>query len=144
MDADFDFSELTEFERELLSLAQGFEKGKEAKRFLRNSGNKLKRRTLKHAKASVKKKSGNLFKGIKRGKVYHYPPTGALAVRVYAGKPAYHAHLVDKGHRIVVDGKEVGFVKGKHFFEAGAKEYEPQYYEDVEKFLDDMLDKHGL
>lgn len=141
---EFDFKELTDFEEELLNLAQEFKSGKEAKKFLRRTGNKLQRRTLKHAKSSVNKKTGNLYKGIKRGKVYKYGPTGAFAVRVYAGKPAYHAHLVDKGHRIVVDGKEVGFVKGKHFFEAGAKEYEPQYYEDVEKFLDDMLDKHGL
>ena len=140
----FDFKELTDFEEELLSLAQEFKNGKEAKKFLRNSGNKLKRRTVKHAKSSVKKKTGNLFKGIKRGKVYKYAPTGAFAVRVYAGKPAYHAHLVDRGHRLVRNGKEIGFVRGKHFFEKGAKEYESEFPKDVDKFLDNMLDNHGL
>jgi len=145
MDVEFDFSELTDFEEELLSLAQEFKNGKEAKKFLKKSGTKLKNKTLKLAKARVNKKSGNLFKGIARGKPYKYPVDGSFAVRVYAGAPAYHAHLLEYGHRMVTkDGKEVGFVKGKHFFEDAAKEYESEYYNDVDDWLDDMLDKHGL
>lgn len=145
MVVDFDFSELTEFEKDLLNLAQKIDKGKEAKKFLRKTGNELKRRTMKHAKAKVKKKSGNLLKGIRRGKVYRYGPTGAWSVRVYAGKPAYHAHLIEYGHRMVTkNGNEVGFVKGKHIFESAAKEYEAKFYDEVGEFLDEMLDEHGL
>lgn len=145
MSVEFDFSELSEFEEELLSLAQEFKNGREAKKFLRKSGTKLKNKTLKLAKARVKKKTGNLFKGIARGKPYKYEVDGSYAVRVYAGKPAYHAHLLEYGHRMVTkDGKEVGFVKGKHFFEDAAEEYKPEYYNEVEDWIDDMLDKHGL
>jgi len=126
--AKVDFSELTKFEEDLLSLAQELENGKQAKRFLRNSGNKLKRRTVKVAKTRVNKKTGNLFKGIKRGKPYKYYLDGSMAVRVYAGSPAFHAHLLDRGHRIVspTTGKELGFAKGHHFFEGGADMYEKE------------------
>lgn len=143
MGANFDFSELTKFEEDLLSLAQEVEDGKQAKRFLRNSGNKLKRRTIKVAKSRVNKKTGNLFKGIKRGKPYKYAPENSMAVRVYAGSPAFHAHLLNYGHRIVdKNGKEHGFAKGYHFFEGGAEMYESEYYDDTQKFIDELLDKH--
>lgn len=139
-----DLRELTKFEEDLLNTAHDLDKGKHTKKFLRSTGNKLKRRTLKHAKASVKPVTGNLFKGIKRGRPYKYRGDGAWSVRVYAGKPAYHAHLVDRGHRLVIKGKEIKFIKGKHFFESGAKEYEPQFYDDTQNFIDKMLDNHGL
>lgn len=145
MSVEFDFSELSEFEEELLSLAQEFKNGREAKKFLRKSGTKLKNKTLKLAKARVKKQTGNLFEGIARGKPYKYRVDGNFAIRVYAKAPAYHAHLLEYGHRMVTkDGKEVGFVKGKHFFEDAAEEYKPEYYNEVEDWIDDMLDKHGL
>lgn len=141
----FDFSELSELEEDLLNLAGEVENGKQAKRFLRNKGNKLKRRTLKVAKAKVKKKSGNLFKGIKRGKPYKYYVDGSWAVRVYAGSPANHAHLLNDGHRIVdKNGKEHGFKEGYHFFEEAAEKYEEEYYDDVQDFIDELLDEHGF
>ncbi|OLS02423.1 HK97 gp10 family phage protein [Tissierella creatinophila] len=143
--AKFDFSELTKFEEDLLELAKDLDKGKHAKKFLRNSGNKLKRRTVNAAKSKTNKRTGNLIKGIKRGKPYKYYVDGSMAVRVYPGSPAFHAHLIDRGHRIVdKNGKEHGFKPGVHFFEAGAKEYEGQYYEDTQKFIDDLLDNHLL
>lgn len=141
----FDFSELTNFEEDLLDLAKDLDKGKHAKKFLRNSGNKLKRRTVNIAKSKVNKKTGNLIKGIKRGKPYKYYVDGSMAVRVYAGSPAFHAHLLNNGHRIVdKNGKEHGFAKGHHFFEGGATVYEKEYHEDTQKFIDDLLDNHLL
>lgn len=145
MSDGFDFSELTNYDNDLLSLAQDFKNGKHAKKFLQKSGNKLKNHTLRDAKSKVKKDTGNLFKGIKRGKVYNYKVDGSMAIRVYAGRPANHAHLLNNGHRIVdKNGKEHGFAKGHHFFEAGAKEYEQEYYEDTQGFIDELLDKHGF
>lgn len=141
----FDFKELTQFEEELLDLAKELDNGKEAKKFLRRTGNKLKRRTVNVAKAKTNKRTGNLLKGIKRGKPYRYYLTGDMAVRVYAGSPAFHAHLINNGHRIVdKNGIEHGFKPGVHFFEGGLKVYEGQYYEDVQNFIDLMLDEHLL
>lgn len=138
--ANFDFKELTEFEEDLLDLAKEVDNGKHAKRFLRNAGNKLKRRTVNAAKAKTNKKTGNLLKGIKRGKPYRYYVDGSMAVRVYAGTPAYHAHLIDKGRIVTKEGSEY-FKPGVHFFEAGAKKYEEQYYKDTQDFIDKMLDE---
>lgn len=141
--AKFDFSELTNFEENLLDLAKDLDKGKHAKKFLRKSGTKLKNRTVKIAKSRVNQKTGNLIKGIKRGKPYKYFVDGSMAVRVYGSSP--HTHLLNNGHRIVdKNGKEHGFAKGHFFMEDGLKDYEGQFYEDIEGFIDDMLDNHLL
>lgn len=139
----FDFSELDDFSKDLLNLAQDFDKGKQAKAFLRKSGNKLKKATVKHAKTKVKKKTGNLYKSIKRGKPYKYSVNDAMAVRVYG---INHAHLLNNGHRIVAPytKEEKGFAKGYHFFESGASEYEQEWTGDVEDFIDEMLNEHGM
>lgn len=143
--ANWDFSELTDFEEDLLNLAKDLDNGKHAKKFLRSSGTKLKNRTIKTAKARVNKNTGNLFKGIARGKPYKYYLDGSMAVRVYPSRPANHAHLLNDGHRIVdKNGKEHGFAKGHHFFEGGLDDYEEEYYKDTQDFLDDLLDNHLL
>lgn len=140
--SSFDFSELGDFSKDLLDLAQDFDKGKQAKVFLRKAGNKLKKATVKHAKSKVKKKTGNLYKSIKRGKPYKYAINNSMAVRVYGTN---HAHLLNNGHRIVgKDGSEHGFAKGYHFFESGASDYEEEWTDDVEDFLDEMLDIHDM
>lgn len=139
----FDFSELTDFEEELLQLASEFKDGKEAKKFLGKAGTKLKNVTVRIAKSRVKKVTGNLFRGIARGKPYKYYIDGSMAVRVYGKSP--HTHLLNNGHRVVDrKGKEQGFAPGYHFMEDGADTYKEQFNEDILGFLDDMLDNHGL
>ena len=60
------------------------------------------------------------------------------AVRVYSYAP--HAHLIEEGHRLVThDGREVGFVRGRHVFEVAAKEFEPEFYTDLDEMLDEEL-----
>jgi hypothetical protein len=135
---DFDISELDEFTKELLELAEE-KMPNETKKFLQAEGNKLKRLTAKKAKQLVKKKSGNYLKGIRRGKVYKYQGD-QTSIRVYNNAP--HAHLIEHGHRQVTeDGKEVGFVKGYRVFEKAAKEFEQEYISDCEQFVDDLLEK---
>lgn len=143
----FDFRELTDFEKKLTNLAQK-QMPKETRKFLRTEGNELKKITKRNARSAIgnkskkgsKKTSGNLLKGIKRGKVYKYAGNGALSVRVYGGKPAYHAHLVNNGH--IVHTKEGDkFVQGKHFLEKSMKEFAPKHEQNVLKFIDEMLDK---
>lgn len=142
MSDGFDTRELTKFQRELIDIAQK-KMPKESKTFLRTQGKKLRKETLAAAKSSgIKKKTGNLYKGIKTGKVYTFKSNGGLSIRVYGGNPGYHIHLLEYGHRQVTkDGKEVGFVKGKKFFEKAAKQFESVHYDDVQKFLDAALEK---
>lgn len=132
----FDISELTNFEKQLLSMAN--EKlPKESRSFLQKEGNKLKTVTKNNAK-KVKKKTGNYHKSIKRGKVYNY--NGSLSIRCYSSDPK--AHLIEKGHRIITkDGREVGFKDGEHVFEEAEKTFESTYYGDTENFIDSVISK---
>jgi len=137
---------LDDLARDLLAASQNISNGKFSKAFLRKEGKKLTKKTLNTAKARVNKKTGNLFKGIKTGKVYKFGGRdGALSIRAYGGSPSNHIHLLNSGH-IIVDraGNERGFKEGLHFFDDAAKEFEGEYVEDCEVFIDKMLDKHGL
>lgn len=105
---------------------------KEIKKFMQSEGTKLKNRTLKTAKSNVKKKTGNYFKGIKRGKYYKYSGNGADSIRVYAGKPAHHGHLVEYGHKT----KNGNRTKAYHTFKTSADAFESTYENDCDKFAD--------
>lgn len=132
---------LDQLSKDLLKMANTVNNGKDAKEFLRKSGNKLKNKTLSVAKARVNENTGNYIKSIKRGKVYDFK--GALAVRAYSTAP--HAHLIEYGH-IKKDrsGREHGFQRGRHVFTTASKEFEDEFYNDTEKFLDDILMKNGF
>ena len=49
--------------------------------------------------------------------------------------------MIEKGHRIVVNGEEKGFVEGKHIFEDTEKEFQSEFYKDTQKFIDETLEK---
>ena len=129
----FDTRELDAYAKELKRTAR--ESPKLQKKFMRQEGSKLLRRTKSEAKR-VKVKTGNYKKSIKRGKVYEYD--GAQAIRVYSTAP--HAHLIEDGHRMVThDGREVGFVPGMHVFEVAGKGFEPEYLADIDDMLDEAV-----
>lgn len=72
-----------------------------------------------------------------------YAGNGGTAVRVYGGKPAFHAHLIEYGHiiRNEKDGAELGFAPGRHVFEEARTEFDGKFTEDIEKFLDELVNK---
>lgn len=109
---------------------------REIKKFMQTEGTKLKNRTLKTAKSNVKKKTGNYFKGIKRGKYYKYSGNGADAIRVYAGKPAHHGHLIEYGHKTSNGGR----TKAYHIFKTSADDFENTYESDCDKFADKITE----
>lgn len=131
----FDFKELDNFQRGILEVANDT-MPKESKKFIRKEGTKLRKNTVKKAREKLKKKTGKYFKSVKRGKAYYYKNN--LSIRAYSTAP--HAHLIEKGHRQVTkDGKEVGWVDGKHIFEDSQKEFENEYFEDNEKFIEEIV-----
>lgn len=137
----FDFSELDRYSEAILRIAEE-EMPRETKKFLRTEGRKLKTATKKKARKKVKKKTGNYLKGIKNGKVYTYRGNGGTSIRVYGGKPAHHAHLIEYGHIIKNKaGEEVGFAPGYHVFQEAADEFQPEFYSDTQKFIDEMADE---
>lgn len=138
----FDFSELTDYSKKMLSTAQSLKNGKETKKLLNKEGGKL---------ATQQKKSFNskgigtggedstrVAKSFKKGKVYNYD--GAQAIRGFSSDPL--THLLNDGHRIVTKGgEEKGFVVGYKFMDDAEEKFQNVYYEDIDKFLDDLLDK---
>lgn len=135
---DFDFSGINAFTGQLLQMAE-VQFPKDARRFMQQEGNKLRRVTAAKARQLVKRKTGNYLKGIKRGKVYKYQGE-ELAVRVFDSSP--HAHLIEHGHRQVTkDGREVGFVRGQKVFEKSRRDFADNFAQDCEEFVDQMLAK---
>nr|WP_184308857.1 HK97 gp10 family phage protein [Anaerosolibacter carboniphilus] len=128
---------MDQFSKDILKLAKQ-KMPKEVKKFLVKEGAKLNRKVKKKAQSKVKKKTGNYVKGFKKGRVYKYN-SDEMAIRVYNGAP--HAHLIEHGHAVVRDGKEIGFAKGKKVLEESAKEFENEFYQDMDKLVDEMLDK---
>lgn len=134
----FDLKELDMFADRLTDLANK-RFPKETKKFLNNEAKKLNNKNKQNAKSKVGKKSGNYMKGFKKGKPYKYI-NDEFAVRSYNSSP--HAHLVEYGHiQTDHEGNEVGFVEGKHVMENTAKSFENEYFNDVETFIGDLLDK---
>ena len=136
----FDVSELDKYSAEILKIAQS-DMPRESKKFMKTEGRKLRNITRKKARKKVKKRTGNYLKGIKTGKTYIYKGNGGLAIRVYAGNPAHHAHLIEKGHRIVKNGKELGFVKGYNVYKEAGEEFQNEFFNDTEKFIEETAEK---
>ena len=109
---------------------------KEIKKFMQKEGTKLKNRTKKKAKSSVKKKTGNYLEGIKRGKYYKYDENGADSIRVYAGKPAHHGHLLEYGHRTLNNN----MTRAYHIFKTTADDFESTYENDCEDFANKIIE----
>lgn len=109
---------------------------KEIKKFMQKEGTKLKNRTKKKAKSSVKKKTGNYLEGIKRGKYYKYDKNGADSIRVYAGKPAHHSHLLEYGHRTLNNN----MTRAYHIFKTTADDFESTYENDCDDFANKITE----
>ena len=86
-----------------------------------------------------KKKARGIFQGSKAGKKVYKWSDADYNVRVYNTMP--HAHLIEDGHRIVVAGKTVGFVLGRHVMEEANKRYEAEFLDHVENNLADFIAK---
>jgi len=154
---------LTDFQNDLLNVEKNAEKV--FKKAMQTSGNKLTRLVRRKGKALVTKRDNVYHKSFKRGKVF-IDPDGDITVRALNTAP--HAHLLEYGHRNVVNppkegesyvsnlgnggfktlkrviegkgiGKEVGFTRGRKVMEKGAKEFE-QKREDVQE-ISKALDK---
>ncbi len=109
---------------------------KEIRKFMMREGNKLKKLTLQRAEGEVEKVTGNYVKGIKRGKYYKYD--GDIdSIRVYAGSPAFHGHLVEYGHKL----PNGAMTKAYHVFKTSADEFQSKYEKDCDKFVDKITEE---
>lgn len=131
-DVGFNFEGLEEITEDFRLVKELYPK--EIKRFMQREGTKLRNRTRKKAQSSgVKKHTGNYLKGIKRGKYYKYQKD-IDSIRVYAGKPAYHAHWIEEGHE--TSKKRT---KAFHVFSQAIDEYKPTFEKNCEDFAEKIL-----
>lgn len=136
-DDGFDLHELDSYTKKLVNLAND-KMPKESKKFVKKEANKLNSKNKSVYKSKgIGEKTGNLLAGFRSGKVYKFD--GSWSCRALNSSP--HAHLINNGwiHK-ARDGSEK-FIPGFHFIEDAAKSFEGSYYQDCEKFVDDMLDK---
>lgn len=65
--------------------------------------------------------------------------------QTYIKNIAPHFHLVENGHRKFINGVDTGgFVAGKHYVEKTVAQYEEEFPEKMEEFLNEMLGTRGL
>lgn len=126
----FEFGEVAELTETLKQVRNVYPK--EVRQFMMREGTKLKNRTLKKAKASVKKRSGNFFKGIKRGKYYKYKGE-TDSIRVYGTSP--HTHLIEYGHGGSAPARAF------HIFSTAGDDFNATYDKDCEKFAEKIAKK---
>lgn len=133
----FDFREIDDLNRKLLYLSQR-QFPAEAKKFLRSEANIARKKLRANTKNATKKKTGNLIRGIDRSPVEVYE--GSLQIRVYNKAP--HAHLIEHGHVLWVNGEETEkFVPGRHVAAKTTNEMKEIFPQDADRFVDELLDK---
>ena len=138
----FDTRDLDNLTSDLANVSKTLKAEKETKKFLRTQGKELSKENKKQANLfQLNKKTGNFNKGFKKGKVYKFQ--GNLTIRAFNSSP--HAHLLEYGHRKVTQtGDDIGFTEGYHFMEKAKKLYGPKYEQEVEKFIDELLNESDL
>lgn len=134
-----DISQLDAFSQQLMHLAN-VRLPVESKKFLRKECSKLVPVARRVARSEIKKISGNYLAGFKAGKPYMF--NGALSCRTFNAAP--HAHLIEYGHRNVVNGRERGFTPGKKILEKAAERNKNKFYENCENFISEVLGNGSL
>lgn len=140
----FDLSELDALNRKFLALAEE-QFPKEAKKFVRRQGAKVETRLRNAYKTKVKKKTGNLIAGVERG----MPELRAGSWQIRVRNTAPHAHLIEHGHVMKNKNKkpilnamgQERWVDGKHVAADVVNAYKEVYPDEVDAFVDEMLEK---
>lgn len=109
---------------------------KESRKVMNKVGLRARNIVKKEAKRTVKRKTGNYLRSIKRGKTFK-SNADEWTTRVYSDSKAPHAHLIEFGHE-----QEGGdYVEGRHIFKRSKALIEREYHNIVAEELDKQLKK---
>lgn len=137
--AVFDYHELDDFNKKMVRFYSK-EFPKETRQFMNKEGNEGKRILRKYTKATTQKKTGNLLKGIDKGRVHKRGDDWQVRVR----SKAPHAHLIEHGHHLVAWGKNTDKrVEGRHPAAHAQKAMAKWFTTDTERWIEKML-REGL
>jgi len=135
VESGFDTSGIEQFNEELVRLAQ-VQFPRETKSFMRKEATAFNRLARADYRSKTKKKTGNLLKGIKKGSPYLY---NGDEYQIRVKNIAPHAHLIEYGHHI--KGNTERMVAGRHIMGETDTKFKSTFPNDVDKFIDEMLDK---
>lgn len=141
----FDITELSKLGKDLLAMAND-KLPKESRKFIKKQGAKLSKKDKATYKSMGIGESGkDMEKAFKSGKAYKY--NGAYSVRAYNssivtskdGKKYSLGAMLNNGFRHVNrDGSET-FVIGYHFMEKALSDFESEYVQNCEDFIDEII-----
>lgn len=145
MSVVFDAHELGEYSERLLRMAQS-QFPRDTRNFMGRAGGKFSTKAKKNYRSMTKKKTGNLIKGVSKGRPYKYS-SNEFSVRVKNGAP--HAHLLEHGHaewfhhtvrHNFASARPSGrYVKGYHVMGKSVREFEGEFPPMAEQFIDKLL-----
>lgn len=139
----FDLHELTKLSDDFLEAAK--EKfPRKTKNFMGRAGNRMRTRARAAYKSDIKhSKTGNLVRGLSRGRPYIYGKD-EFSVRVINKAP--HAHLFEHGHVLWAHPpgakhaiKTNRMVEGRHTMSHTEKAFQEEYEGMVDEFVDQLL-----
>lgn len=124
--------ELKDLDRKLLELTEQFPNAR--RKLVEKCGDKMYQKVLSNV-GRIEEKTGNLKKGVKKavGSMGGYS-----AVRADY-KIAPHTHLIENGHKVVRNGKVVGWVSGRHMYRNALNELAGELEKDAENMLDELV-----
>lgn len=117
-------------EETLLEIAKDFKK--DAKKIAEKKIRKHTKREGDDKKKAIQRKWG------------HKLVDENLGATVMVWNSAKHFHLIEDGHNVIVNGKNIGFAEGKHIMQDARNKYKdivPGRFEDM---VDDILRGSGL
>lgn len=139
----FDLHELTKLSDDFLEAAK--EKfPRKTKNFMGRAGNRMRTRARAAYKSDIKhSKTGNLVRGLSRGRPYIYGKD-EFSVRVINKAP--HAHLFEHGHVLWAHPpgakhaiKRNRMVEGRHTMAHTEKAFREEYEGMVDEYVDQLL-----
>ena len=147
MSIGFDCHELDDLTNDMLDLAQN-KFPKDTKAFMGRAGNRFRSKAREAYKSETRKHTGNLLKGLNRGRPYIYG-SDEYSVRVYNNAP--HAHLIEHGHvewihlpQMQHAVKTERYVRGRNIMGKQANDFKGEFPDEVEDFVDKLLDEGKL
>lgn len=111
---------------------------------LRKNAFKLRKEVVNNVKSDTKSK-GKSKKSLAKLGSYKVSQVKGIGKNQYVeiSAKSNHCHLVEHGHNLVIKGKNIGFVPGKHMMEKAVKSYEDKSEQMALELIDKLLKEGG-
>ena len=125
--------DLSEFDERFNQLLKQFPEAR--RELVENAGIKMCQNVINNISASVTDRSGNLKKGV----TLKVGSGGGYAAVKPDYKIAKHHHLIENGHKLIVNGQFKGWVPGKHMYRNALNQLEDELKQDAEQMVNRLV-----